>query len=105
MRFRDNGSYDVWIKAPGFLAKKITAVTHVVTQCIPMPSGLLAGDFTTDDQNIVTLGDIVTFIRAFDGGTDSAASLVPQAFGGTLTINNLVTVIRRFIETPNGDAA
>ena len=105
MRFRDNGTYDVWIKAPGFLAKKITGVTHVQSQCIPMSSGLLAGDFTTDDQNTITLGDIVTFIRAFDGGTDSAANLVPQAFGGILTINNLVTIIRRFIETPNGDAA
>ena len=103
MVFRNTGNYDVWIKAPGYLAKKIINVTNVQTQCIAMPAGLFAGDFTVDDQNTVTLGDLTTAIRSFNGGTDQTAGLVFTAFGHQPNIADLVTVIRNFNQNSIGD--
>ena len=103
MLFRNSGTYDVWIKAPGFLAKKVPGVTNVQTVCISMLTGLTAGDFSLSDKNIVDVTDIVTWIRAFDGGTDSAAWLASNAYGAPLTINSLATLIRTFRTAPVGD--
>ena len=101
--FRDLGTYDVWVKAPGYLAKKIPGVTNAQTVCVSMPTGLLAGDFTTNDQNTVTIGDLVTAIRSYKGGTDDAANLATAAFGHVPGFGDLITVIRHFNQNPVGD--
>ena len=104
MVFRDSGTYDVWVKAPGFLARKVPAVTNVQTACVTMPTGLLAGDFSLNGKNSVDITDVVTWIRAFNGGNDPAAGLATDAYGAPLTINSLGTLIRTYRTVPNGDA-
>lgn len=98
----DAATYDVWVKAQGFLARKISGVTHPLTVCVPMAQGLLTGDF--DGNNSITLSDLVTSIRAFNLGTDAKATLANTAFGHTATLSDLVTLIRNYNQTPNGDA-
>ena len=103
MRFRDTGTYDLWVKTAGFLAKKVPNVTNVQTRCASMPTGLLAGDFSLTGKNTLDITDISTWIRAFNGGIDDTAALANNAFGAPLTINSLGTMIRNFRTSPNGD--
>ena len=103
MRFRDTGTYDLWVKAAGFLAKKVPNITNVQTRCVSMPTGLLAGDFSLTGKNTLDITDISTWIRAFNGGIDDTAALANNAFGAPLTINSLGTMIRNFRTSPNGD--
>ena len=91
--------YDVLIKPQGYLAQKVSATGSMLQGVISaeLNHQTYLGDFT--GTNRITLGDLVTVIRAFNG----EQNLVSTAVGGTPTISDLVTVIRNYNSVPLGE--
>jgi len=96
-----SGTYDVWIKVPGFLARKVANITGLDSVTIPVSNPFLPGDFS--GTNTIDISDIVTAIRAYNGGSDTAAQVANTAFGGTTSLANVVDVIHGFNTTTTGD--
>lgn len=98
----DTSTYDLRITVPGFLVRRINGLTNVLTQPISLTTNqaLIAGDF--DGNNIINIIDLVTGIRAYRNGTDTAALLSNSTFGGTTTLASLVTIIYNLNITPSG---
>lgn len=98
----DATSYDMRITVPGYLTAKFTGLTHLITLSQNLTAQpLIPGDF--DGNNKIDLTDILAAIRAFNGATDTNAVAAKQTFGGSVSILNLVTVIRNYNLSPTGN--
>ena len=94
--------YDVRVTVPGFLSRRINGLSTILTTpyTLTQAQALIPGDFDLNNQ--ITITDLATAIRAFNGGTDNLSVIANLAFNGPLTLNNIVTVIYNFNVYPVG---
>lgn len=91
------------IHAPGRIVRKVPSVSSKSLTCTALPDTkpLVVGDFNGD--NAITIADLITAVRAHNGGTDTQAQTATHVFNRQPTIADLVTLIRGLNQTPNGD--
>lgn len=87
-------SYTVKITVPGYLSKTIPSVTNIFTTCHTLvgTQSLIAGDFNGDNK--VSVLDIITAIRAYNGINDSSTSLALKVYGAKPKLSDLINLIR-----------
>jgi hypothetical protein len=92
----DSSTYDVDISVPGYLSRKVTSVTHILSQSLVMNAGqaLVPGNF--DGSNTIDLSDLITGIRGYNGQTDAAALLAKKVYGGSVNLSALVGLIHGY---------
>jgi hypothetical protein len=95
------GPYSLWVKPEGYLAQELTDIPSLTGGCIGFPAAFTDGDFA--GQNTISLPDLVTAIKAYNG----AGSAITREVYANETVQNpdlidLVRIIRTYNHVPNG---
>ncbi len=92
-------NYQLRLKPKGYLGKTITINSATDTCQNPSTTDHLVGDF--DDDNEITLKDLVAAIRAYNGQTNST---ITGAYEGKApTLSDLIGLIRVYNLSPKGE--
>ena len=68
----DLSTYSIVVKPTGYLAEQLNSATHLLTSCQSLPVAFIPGDML--DSNHLGLAELVTLIRAFNGSGNSETS-------------------------------